>query len=70
MSSMKTDVLVQKGMNSLIDTLGVVDAERFIVFLNREKPNYDTWREKYFGKMSRKEYEKKLFNFTKKHVDY
>lgn len=45
---MKTDAVVrQEGMEALISRLGYVDAERFIVLLNKEPFDYTKWREKY-----------------------
>ena len=57
--------IIEKGMRSLIDVLGIVDAERFIAIMNRKKQNYDEWRKDYFAKMSREEYERELFEFTR-----
>lgn len=43
---MKTDTIIkQEGMNALISKLGYVDAERFIVLLNKEPFDYTKWRE-------------------------
>lgn len=43
---MKTDTIVkQEGINALISQLGYVDAERFIVLINREPFDYTKWRE-------------------------
>ena len=59
--------IVEKGMHTLIDSLGVTDAERFISIMNRERKNYDKWREEYFVEMKPGEYEKELLAFAKKH---
>lgn len=43
---MRTDTIVkQEGINALISKLGYVDAERFIVLINREPFDYSKWRE-------------------------
>lgn len=43
---MKTDTVIrQEGMNALISKLGYVDAERFIVLMNKEPFDYTKWRE-------------------------
>lgn len=43
---MKTDTVVkQEGINALISKLGYVDAERFIVLINKEPFDYTKWRE-------------------------
>ena len=45
---MRTDTLVkQEGLNALISCLGYVDAERFIVLMNKEPFDYTKWREVY-----------------------
>ena len=42
---MKADAVVkQEGLRVLIDTLGYVDAERFIMLMNKEPFNYTEWR--------------------------
>lgn len=42
---MKTDTLVKtEGMNALIQRLGYVDAERFIMLINKEPFDYTAWR--------------------------
>ncbi len=42
---MKADAVVkQEGLRALIDTLGCVDAERFIMLINKEPFNYTEWR--------------------------
>ena len=42
---MRTDAVVrQEGFRALIDRLGHVDAERFIVLVNREPFDYTEWR--------------------------
>lgn len=43
---MKTDAVIkQEGLNALISKLGYVDAERFIVLINKEPFDYTKWRE-------------------------
>ena len=43
---MKTDTIIkQEGITALISKLGYVDAERFIVLINKEPFDYTKWRE-------------------------
>ena len=58
------NIVVQKGMQSLIDALGIVDAERFIVIMNRNKENYNEWRDHFFEKMTPDEYRDELIAFS------
>lgn len=39
----------QKGLGALIDALGEVDAERFIMLLNREPFDYTQWQRTIFN---------------------
>ena len=42
---MKTDTAIKhEGFTALKDKLGIVDMERFIVLINREKLDYTKWR--------------------------
>ncbi len=43
---MTTDTEIRlRGMRALIDALGLVEAERFVLSINREKFDYTTWRQ-------------------------
>lgn len=43
---MKTDAVIkQEGISALISKLGYVDAERFIVLINREPFDYTKWHQ-------------------------
>ena len=45
---MRTDTVIKnEGMNALIDTLGYVDAEKFIMLINKEPFDYTEWRNKH-----------------------
>lgn len=42
---MKTDTEIRMaGMNALIQALGLVEAERFLMAVSRERFNYTEWR--------------------------
>jgi len=58
--------IIQDGMESLIKALGIVDAERFLVIMNRKKANYDEWRETFFSGMNHEEYRNELIEFSSK----
>ena len=53
----------QKGMNALIDVLGEVNAERFIVLINREPFDYTEWQRQLFNNMSLEEMSRKAMQF-------
>ncbi len=43
--NMKTDTAIKhEGFTALKDKLGIVNMERFIVLINREKLDYTKWR--------------------------
>ncbi len=51
---MKTDAAIkQEGLKVLREKMGMVDMERFIVLLNREKFDYTIWRKEVFENMSK-----------------
>lgn len=50
---MKTDTMIkQEGIAALISELGYVDAERFIVLINKEPFDYTKWREEFLDEGS------------------
>jgi len=50
---MKTDTLLRTdGMNTLIKNLGLVEAERFIMLIQREPFDYTKWQENLFEDMT------------------
>ena len=56
---MNTDtVLRNKGMRVLINSLGNVEAERFIMLINREPFDYTEWQKNLFVGMSVQELSK------------
>ncbi|WP_044962662.1 hypothetical protein [Treponema denticola] len=46
--------LLSRGMECLIETMGVVEAEYFIAAVRRERFDYTKWQREYFGKMDLK----------------
>ena len=49
MSSANTAEVMERGMSCLLEKLGVVDTERFISVIIREKYDYTKWRRSFFG---------------------
>ena len=52
MNDINTAEILERGMNCLLDHLGVVETERFISVMIREKFDYTKWRRSYFGDSS------------------
>ncbi|MDR2543216.1 MAG: hypothetical protein LBC80_07195 [Treponema sp.] len=50
---MKTDTLVRtEGMNTLIKNLGLIEAERFVMLIQKETFDYTKWQENLFEDMT------------------
>ena len=57
---MTTDTLIRnRGMEALSDKLGMVDAERFIMLVQRDSFDYTKWQENLFEDMSLEEISEK-----------
>lgn len=50
--SPSTAEIMSRGMNCLMEHLGVVEAERFVATVIREKFDYTRWQREYFDEMS------------------
>jgi hypothetical protein len=55
----------QKGLGALIDALGEVDAERFIMLLNREPFDYTQWQKTIFSNIDVHELSKRAMQTRK-----
>lgn len=50
---MKADTLIRhEGMNTLIKNLGLIEAERFIMLIQKETFDYTKWQENLFEDMT------------------
>ena len=50
---MKTDTMIKtEGMKALFASLGMVEAERFVMLIQRESFDYIKWQENLFDDMS------------------
>ena len=50
---MRTDTLIRNdGMNTLIKNLGLIEAERFVMLLQKEPFDYTKWQENLFEDMT------------------
>ena len=67
---MKTDTLIRnEGMEILVENLGMVEAERFIMLIQREPFDYTKWQENLFKNMTIEEISKKAMEYRKNLVD-
>ena len=64
---MRTDTEIKiEGFEILSNTLGMIDAERFISLIQREKFDYVKWRENLFSGFSGEEISRRAMVFQKK----
>jgi len=64
---MKTDTLIRnEGMELLAKNLGLVEAERFIMLIQKEPFDYTKWQENLFDNMTIEEISKKAAEHRKK----
>ena len=57
--------IMNKGMNCLIQQMGVVEAEKFISIINREKFDYTKWRQHLFEGMTLDDINEEAAAFSK-----
>jgi hypothetical protein len=63
---MKTDTLIRnEGMEILAKNLGLVEAERFIMLIQKEPFDYTKWQENLFGDMTIEEISKNAAEYRK-----
>jgi len=55
-----------KGMKSLSKDLGLVEAERFISLIQRDRFDYTKWRQNIFDSMSGDEISQKAMEYSQK----
>jgi len=62
---MRTDTIIKKdGLEILKEKLGIVEMEKFVALINREKFDYTKWRENLFENMSVDELADKADDFS------
>ena len=59
--------VMDRGLNCLLKQLGVVETERFISVIIREKFDYTKWRKMYFGDASVEEINEEAVAYDKTH---
>ena len=64
---MKTDTLIRnEGMEVLSKSLGLVEAERFIMLIQKEPFDYTKWQENLFENMTIEEISKQAADYREK----
>ena len=62
-----TAEIMNRGMECLTESLGIVEAERFIATVIREKFDYTTWQRNYFDALEPGEFGRKAAEYAKSH---
>lgn len=57
--------IMSRGINCLLEKLGVVETERFIALINREKFDYTKWQRQRFDGMSSEEFNKAAVAYSR-----
>ena len=66
---MRADTLIRtEGMNALIKNLGLIEAERFVMLIQKETFDYTKWQENLFEDMTIDEIYKNAANLRKKTI--
>ena len=60
--------ILERGMDCLMDNLGIIEAERFISLVWKERDKYNTWKKEY-DNMSDEEFRASLEEFIRQHPD-
>lgn len=59
--------IMNRGMECLTEALGVVDAERFISIIIRERFDYTKWQRTFFDAMAPGEFHENALDYAKMH---
>lgn len=67
MSNTSTVEIMDRGLNCLVKNLGVIETERFISTIMRERFDYTEWRKEMFGDMTLEELGKAAAEYETMH---
>ncbi|MCM1144285.1 MAG: hypothetical protein NC318_09800 [Blautia sp.] len=57
--------IMNRGVNCLLEKLGVVETEKFIAMINREKFDYTKWQRQRFDNMTSDEFNEAAVAYSK-----
>ena len=55
--------VLNRGMECLLEKMGVVDAERFVFLIKTENFDYTEWQKDYFGKKTKEQIDQEMEDF-------
>ncbi|MBR2208075.1 MAG: hypothetical protein IJ859_04620 [Synergistaceae bacterium] len=59
--------IMNKGMQCLVENIGVLEAEQFISVIMREKFDYTKWQREFYDHMDAGEFHKRAVEYAKEH---
>ncbi len=62
--------IMNRGLHCLLEKLGVIETERFIAVINREKFDYTKWQKQRFDDMDANEFHEEAVAYSKKNPFY
>lgn len=62
-----TEEILVKGMNCLVNGLGIIEAEQFITTIIKERFDYTKWQRKYFDDYASEDFHKEAVDYAKNH---
>lgn len=66
MNKSNNDVMC-RGMDCLVERLGIVEAEQFVYLVKADQFDYTEWQRKYFDTISREELDYRIKEYAKAH---
>jgi hypothetical protein len=67
MTEMSNTEIMDKGFKCLLENLGVIETEKFIALINRERFDYTEWRRDLFDDMTPEEFNAAAVEYAKAH---
>jgi hypothetical protein len=67
MTEMSNTEIMDKGFKCLLENLGVIETEKFIALINRERFDYTEWRRDLFDDMTPEEFNAAAVEYAKSH---
>ncbi len=64
-NSASTAEIMDRGINCLIEQLGMIETEQFISILLSEKSDYTKWRQRYFADVNSDEFHAEALEYGK-----
>ena len=65
--NMNTVEVMNRGMECLVENLGMIEAEHFISVIIREQFDYTKWQREYFDRISAKQLHQDAVQYAKTH---